>query len=311
MLLLVFTFIFGIAVHSLVADESTHDSIALQDKKFHDLIEKGRQLEQAGKLDEALKKYYASISIERYEAYSYYAMIDIGRVYLRKKVYPAAIYFLKSYISEVENELAPGTPFAGLTDKARKELIASKSEAEKMLRDAFDKFCLEVSDDFLCNKVKPYYWRLEEHVERIIRTDYPDCRLVRPEDLYEDLQRYFQDKYRDSYPGYVYSDFNGDGITDYAVLIRCEISNRITEKFVVFMGKGKDAFQAIDIAEWDDELSLKNLFLHFVFPGTIKAWDSSSTVKLMSGGVELTLFEAASRVYYWDNGKFRFVQTSD
>lgn len=162
LLLVVFAITCGTSAYPLLANERPQDSIDLQDKRYFDLLKTGSALEKAGKLNEALKIYYTSLSIERYEAYSYYAMIDIGRIYLEKNNYPAAIFFLKSYILKVERELTPGTPYAGFAPEARKQLIESKKKAEKMLRKAIKNFCLEVNDEFLCNKVKPYDWRLEE-----------------------------------------------------------------------------------------------------------------------------------------------------
>jgi hypothetical protein len=148
-------------------------------------------------------------------------------------------------------------------------------------------------------------------IGKIIKKDFSNCRLVQLRDLYDDLQNYFKKTYPDLHPGYVYGDFNGDGITDYALLIRCKDHNSKIEKFIVFIGQGKESFSTIVIDQWNDELSLKNLFLSIIQPGKIREGDSSKIKILKFQGIKLSLFEAASRVYFWDNNKFSFIQTSD
>ncbi|MGA1826370.1 MAG: hypothetical protein ACMUIP_17075 [bacterium] len=141
----------------LYANSKKSDSINLQDKKYYELIDKGNELENTGKLEGALNKYYISLSIERYEACSYYAMLDIARVYLKMKKFSEAIYFLKDYISRVEDELAPGSPCSAYTSKSSQgDLTKSKNKANKMLKEAIEAFCSETDDDFLCDKIKPY-----------------------------------------------------------------------------------------------------------------------------------------------------------
>lgn len=150
-----------------------------------------------------------------------------------------------------------------------------------------------------------------KELEKIIKKEFSNCRLIQFRDLYDDLQNYLKKKYPDLHPGYVHGDFNGDGITDYALLIRCEDHNSIIEKFIVLLGQGKDSFSTFVIDQWNDELSLKNLFLSIIQPGKIRERDSFKIKILKFQGIKLNLFEAASRVYYWDNDKFNFIQTSD
>ena len=146
-----------ISINLLYANDDKPDTIDLQDKKYHELIAKGKKLENNGALEGALKQYFVSLCIERYEACSYYAMLDMARVYLKMKKYPEAIHFLKEYISKVEDELSPGSPCASYTSKKwQKELLKTKEEAKKMLKNSISAFCKEINNHFICDKIKPY-----------------------------------------------------------------------------------------------------------------------------------------------------------
>lgn len=153
--LMIIIFIFIIPVKTLFADGEVPDTIDSQDKKYHEIIDKGKRAESKGHFEEALEKYYISLSIERYEACSYYAMFDIAKVYLKIGQYPQAIYFLKNYISKVEDELVPGSPCSAYTSESiQEELLKSKEEASILLKNAINAFCKEVDDDFVCSKIK-------------------------------------------------------------------------------------------------------------------------------------------------------------
>ena len=113
--------------------------------------------EEKGDLEGAIRNYFISINIERYEACSYYGMLDMAKIFNRMKRYPEAIYFLKTYIDNVEREFSRDNPcFSGVADDYRKKLLKNKNEAYKMLKDVLTSFCLEVNDNFLCGSTKPY-----------------------------------------------------------------------------------------------------------------------------------------------------------
>jgi len=154
--ILLIVFAFYAVAHSLYAAEKITCFLEDEDMQYFDLLKKGKELEQANKLDEALRIYYTSLSFKRYEACSYYAMIDMARIYLKKNNYPAAIFFLESYIVEATNEIDHVNLCAGYSEVSEMNLKKTKVEAEKMLKKAIKKFCREVNDDCLCKSIKPY-----------------------------------------------------------------------------------------------------------------------------------------------------------
>jgi len=160
----------------------------------------------------------------------------------------------------------------------------------------------------LSERIKPNDFRSPEPV---IKKYYPECRPLQLKDLDRDLQDYFVANYPNLNPGYLSSDFNGDNILDYTFLLVCEQASKTVIRFIVLMGEKDSAYDLIEIQQWSEQPFLKNLYLHIVRPGNIKEWDSSRTVSLKFPCIELVLFESASRVYYWGDGKFKYIQTSD
>jgi len=143
----------------------------------------------------------------------------------------------------------------------------------------------------------------------IISTYYPHHTLVQLKDLNEDVQEYFSEKYPNSHPGCIKEDFDGDGVVDYALLLRTNIKGRIIERLVVLKGENGKKFIPIDLDESDERIG--DSFLRLIPAGRVEKCDRTETVTIDHPGFEIVLFEAASRVYFWKEGKFNFIQTSD
>jgi hypothetical protein len=144
----------------------------------------------------------------------------------------------------------------------------------------------------------------------LLGTYYPNHRIVAIKDLNQDVQQYFREEYVDSDPGCIEEDFDGDGIVDYALLLRTDLAGKAVERFVVLKGEGKDRFTPINLIESHQRIG--DSFLRLVPSGTVvRNSAGTETVTLNRPGFEIVLFESASRVYFWESGKFRFVQTSD
>jgi len=153
--------------------------------------------------------------------------------------------------------------------------------------------------------------KISHKIESLIKINYPKCKLLQMTDLNQDLQDYFVHNFPNSSPGYVASDFNGDGKLDYAALLICLEKKKSTIRFVVFMARKDDSYSCLKIHKWSEKLYLSNLYLNIVKPGKIQEWDSERIITIEHPGIALVLFEAASRVYYWKRGQFNYIQTSD
>jgi hypothetical protein len=138
---------------------------------------------------------------------------------------------------------------------------------------------------------------------------YPDYVLVKLRDLNKDVQEYFAQRYPKSDPGCIKEDFDGDGVFDYALLLRKNMGEEPVEKLVVLKGINKKEFMAIEISTFHERIG--DIFLRRVQAGRIEGLDRTESTTLDRPGFEIVLFEAASRIYFWKNGNFVFIQTSD
>lgn len=156
-----------------------------------------------------------------------------------------------------------------------------------------------------------------KHANTIVKKYYPNYTIAQLKDLDKDLQEYFTDTFGDAHPGCIEEDFDGDGVTDYALLLLSEskVEGKLIEKLIVLRGKGEQKFIPIELEEVREvtgsSFVIRNSFIRHIPPGKIKEWDSNRTLTIKNPGFESVLFEAASRVYFWETGKFHFIQTSD
>jgi len=148
-------------------------------------------------------------------------------------------------------------------------------------------------------------------LESQIKSYFPTCRPVQLSDFDKGLQEYLSGTPRSINPGYIAADFNGDGKEDYAVLLICDNKNNPNIIFTVFMAVKDDSYSCINVHTWTGTLYLKNLYLDIVKPSKIKEHDSKQLITIKNYSVLLVLFEAASQVYYWKDGKFNHIQISD
>jgi len=144
-----------------------------------------------------------------------------------------------------------------------------------------------------------------------IKSSYPACRLLQLSDSDKGLQEYLIGTPRGINPGYIAADFNGDTKEDYAVLLLCDDKNIPKILFTVFMSSKNGSYSCIDIHTWTGTLYLKNLYLDIFTPGKIREHDSRRVIPIKNHSVLLVLFESASQVYYWKDGKFNNIQISD
>ncbi len=138
----------------------------------------------------------------------------------------------------------------------------------------------------------------EDRIGSMVGKYYPGYSVVGLKGLDADLREYLAENNRRAEPGCIEKDFDGDGVQDYALLLRNETNE--TERFVVLRGKADGSFIPLTLDVLKDRLG--SFYIRSVPPRKIT---------LGRPGVELVLFEAASRVYFWSGGNFHSIQTSE
>lgn len=177
--------------------------------------------------------------------------------------------------------------------------------------------CLVIASDGSCGSkqnAQPEVFSDENSTALIAKSHYPDYAILRLEDLNEDLQAHLRFNYGNAQPGYVKDDFDGDGFMDYALLL-LKNEAKPMEKLVVLRGQGNGTFVPTALFEIGGEVAssymLKNCFIRCIPPGEVEEWDHTRKVVIQYPGIEWINWESSSCVYYWQNGEFHHIWTSD
>jgi hypothetical protein len=112
-------------------------------------------------------------------------------------------------------------------------------------------------------------------------------------------------------PNFVKGDFNGDGERDYIVFVERNSNSKYREQFLVlFLGKDSDfKEQLLDSAANDAYITQ---FIWLCEKGSKSYnFDNDKEFVLQYDAIELVVWEKASELIYYDNGKFRRITTSD
>jgi hypothetical protein len=154
----------------------------------------------------------------------------------------------------------------------------------------------------------------DDEIRRAAGKYYPGYLVVGLDGLDPDLRQYLAAIDHRQEPGCVKGDFDGDGTQDYALLLRKQIDETTTERLVVLLGRADGSFTPVSLEILKDRLG--SFYIRPLPPGKIGKWaevegSKRESMTLEHPGIELVLYEAASRAYFWSNGKFHSVQTSD
>ena len=112
------------------------------DKEYTTLVREAAVLEGRGALSKALAKYQHALRIKRYEAESYYVLLDIGRVQYKMGKYESAVQTLTEYLEKINGELRvlrgeaippDGVFIPAYTEKGLLRLFDNKMEADALV----------------------------------------------------------------------------------------------------------------------------------------------------------------------------------
>jgi len=158
--------------------------------------------------------------------------------------------------------------------------------------------------------------RLSPALARVVKQRFPAYRLMRGSEEDPQLRTLCREAHREMrVASAAASDFDGDGRTD-AVLRLRRPGTRDAGLVVVFHATRAGSYEAHVLDAWRRAgpqfcvTRVRRGAITFVRnPGS--GSPQTGVLRLPHDGIELLVPEAASRLYYWDGKRYRYVETSD
>ena len=155
---------------------------------------------------------------------------------------------------------------------------------------------------------------LPEEVERAIKGLHPGAAVLTAEEV--DVESCGPEARRDQFFS---ADFNGDGISDYAALVRLGEPRQDREFkvvpiwLVVLLGQRDGKFRVVVLESNRTGTVPTWIVIEPYPPGMVWHWEGIRTEWLTFPGIGVSYCEKAGRVFYWSSkaGRFRHIQTSD
>lgn len=136
----------------------------------------------------------------------------------------------------------------------------------------------------------------------------PGWRIVQVSDLQRDDQGFWKTHQGSQCPGMTQVDFDGSGRPFHALGLLGHIEGSQHQKIVVFRRN------RTRIEEHVLEKSFQSASPVVIIrtpPGTAKEWDSTRVVSIAHDSLDIVQYEASAHQFYYADGKFQTIWTSD
>ncbi len=152
---------------------------------------------------------------------------------------------------------------------------------------------------------------INENIIDYIKIHFKEYRIADTSDFVNDWCAFYQEK---NVPYYQEGDYNGDTLTDYAVMLLSGSDFKI----VVVQSEDNNKFSCFILTDEKSEgltypLLKGELEIGFGIspPGEFYDFDSDSTIKIETNTLDVIFFEKAAESYYWKNNKYLRIHTAD
>jgi len=141
--------------------------------------------------------------------------------------------------------------------------------------------------------------RLSKDGQNILDTRFRSWKIA---EIDSGIVEYFRQNRSFEKPNLIKGDWNGDGRTDYAVLLQ---NRKIAEKRItVVLMKNKSGYKTYVLDANDCLMSVKKGKRDYDF-------EARKTFRYRTDAIFSYIWEKAGVSYVWNNGKFRMIATSD
>jgi len=137
---------------------------------------------------------------------------------------------------------------------------------------------------------------------------HPNASIISLEDLNDLSREKFLGAGDEASPGFVTADFNGDGVTDYAMLLSFPQKKSTGEWLVVFMGSKDGGFQLRLLEKYNGFHD--DIYITMEPSGEVKPLNSVRKVKLRAPGIAMIRPERRPTVFYRQEGRFQRLNLS-
>jgi len=152
---------------------------------------------------------------------------------------------------------------------------------------------------------------LPSEAKSLINKKFPDWRLKRISDL-EDYDRELWIKaHPNECPGMAAGRFELPNQIAYCLLLIPKSGAEASYKIVVLSGSTIDHYSVRVLDHADGPGADSGLVISKVPPGEYSGFDSTQSIKTKLDAIEAEWLEKSSVLYFWKNGVYRTLQTSD
>lgn len=165
---------------------------------------------------------------------------------------------------------------------------------------------LAQSQDNCSEKALPPQARL------LIHKKFPGWRIKLPTDL-DDVDKRDWDQYHPKEcPGLAIGHFEAPDITGYGLLLIPITAPEGGSKIVVLGKTANTDGYSVKVLAYDEQQGASSgLVISKARPGKYTGFDTTQSVRLKLDGIEAEWIEKSSVLYFWRNGKYRTLPTSD
>jgi hypothetical protein len=152
---------------------------------------------------------------------------------------------------------------------------------------------------------------LPTEVQHLLGSKYPNLRPKTMSDLDPDDQRLWLTQSPDSCPGIAVGNFEERGQLAYAMLLIPNAEPRTEYKIVIAVKSLQSSDYSLRILDHGSDTTDSGLVISKTGPGKYQGFDESKSVQVKLDGLNVEWLEKSSLLYYYSQGKYHELQTSD
>lgn len=171
-------------------------------------------------------------------------------------------------------------------------------------------FCLFVSAQISAQAPNPCEKALPPAVQSYMEHQFPEWRPKVLSDLEGYDRQLWQETHKKECPGIAVGHFENAEHLSYALLLVSRSTAKSGYKFVVITSAPENTYRS-EILDHNDAADASGMVISKAPPGKYSDFEQTKTVQLKLDSISLDWLEKSSVLYYWSEGHFLTIDTSD